>query len=93
MIREVHLRDGKIRYFDTISVQDEVQFLAWRPARIRRQTIDVRAAQICGFHEQVYLVLAPERIEISGNDYWFIRGDDEVVQMVKLSLTMPIFQR
>ena len=49
--------------------------------------------QPSSFHEQVDFMLTPKGIEVSGNQHGFWRGDNEIVQHVKLLLTMPVFER
>src|SRR5687768_4641180 len=78
---------------DAVAVEHEVELLARRSARIGGQTTCVGAPELCGLHEQVDLVVAPERVEVARDDHRLAGGNDEVVQIVKLTLTMAILER
>ena len=53
----------------------------------------VRAAQLARLHEQIDLVLAPERVEVAGDDDRLARRHDEVVQVLQLRMPMTKLQR
>ena len=79
MIGQADIGNPEIGDFDTVAVEDEIEFLAGRPAGVGGQTLDVCAAQPGGLHKQVDLVLAPESVEIASDDDRFRTRANEVV--------------
>ena len=76
---------------DPGAVQDEVQLQARRPAREGGQAFGIGAAQAERLPEEEGLVIAPEGVEVAGDDDRLGRGDDEVVQRAQLLLPLAAF--
>src|SRR5210317_2213295 len=78
---------------DTVSIQNEIEFLARRAAGIGGQTLYVRTLQSGRLHKQINLVLTPKSIEIAGDDDRFGGRPDQLMQISKLKMAMTIFKR
>ena len=84
---------SKLRDFDFLAHQHEVELDARNARRERRQVLLVGAAQAGGAHEQVDLVRAPEGVEVAGHDHRLVRLGDEIVQISQLVLALAILER
>src|SRR5690606_34180411 len=93
MVRIADVRDVEVRDLDAFAVEHEVELFSRRAARIGRQPARVRAAQAGRFHEKVDLVLAPEGVEVAGDDDRFFRLQDQIVKGSKLRMAMAILER
>ena len=93
MVGQPDVGNPEFSDFDSIAIEYEIELLAGRPAGVRGQTLDIGAAEPGGLHKQVYLVLAPECVEIAGDDYRFLTRANQVVQMAQLIMPMAVFQR
>jgi len=91
VIGERDRRDVECLRHDALAVEDEVELLARPAARVRRQAGDICALEPRGLHEEVDLVLAPERIEVSGDDHGLRLAPHELVQVAKL--VVPVAKR
>ena len=90
MIREPYVGNLEAVHGNAFLVQHEVQFLARRPARVGRQTVGVGRFQSGRPLEQVDLVLAPERVEVTGNDDGLLRSLDQVMQAPELQVPVAV---
>src|SRR5262245_28205201 len=79
VVGKANRRYRKVSQLDAVAVEHEVELPARRAARIRGQPTRVRAPELRRFHEEINLVIAPERVEVARDDHGLARGDDEVV--------------
>ena len=63
--------DLEICNLNIFTIQDKIQLHTWRSTRIGWIIGNIGAAQASSFLEQEYLVLTPERIEITGHYHGF----------------------
>ncbi len=88
MIRKAHVGHVELRDLDAVGVEHEIELLARIAAGIGGQSQAVRALEPRGLHEQEDLVVAPERIEVAGDDHRLAGALHQFVQVAQLIVAM-----
>ena len=88
MVRKVDLRNVEITDHQIRAVQDIIELPFWRPARMGRHALVIGTDQAgCG-EKQFQFPVAPEHIEIAGDNQRPLRLADQLVQPLQLMLAL-----
>src|SRR5688572_5010223 len=80
VIRETHIGHSETRDLDALAQENEIQLDSRYACGKRGQPRGVRTAQPRGAHEQIDLMRAPERVEVTRHDDGLGRLQNQIVQ-------------
>ncbi len=93
MIGQDDIRDKEFFYCQLVAVQDKIQLTFWGVTGVRGETLVIGILETGRSKKEIKLLSTPEDIEISGNDDRALRFFYQLVELMKLTLSVVIGQR